>query len=51
MQLKRVNPTAYQDLQKARQNNVNPNEYLQSITSNFTPQQKKEWDKMMQKFY
>ncbi len=46
-QLKRTNPKAFQEFQKARQNNVDPNEYLSKVTGNFNKQQKEQWDSMM----
>lgn len=50
MQLKRVNPQAFQEFQKARQNNVNPNEYLNNVINNFNSQQKEQWQNMMSQF-
>ena len=47
-QLKRSNPQAFQEFQKARNNGENPNEYLNKITGNFNPRQKEQWDAMMQ---
>lgn len=41
------NPQAFQEFQKARNNGENPNEYLNKITSNFSPTQKEQWDSMM----
>ena len=46
-QLKRLNPQVFKEYQEARDNNVNPNEYLNQITGNFNPNQKKQWDEMM----
>ena len=46
-QLKMVNPQAYQEFQKARQNNVDPNEYLNQITNNFSPEQREQWNNLM----
>lgn len=46
-QLKRVNPQMFKEYQEARQNNVNPNEYLNKIVNNFSPQVKQQWDSMM----
>ena len=46
-QLKRINPQAFKDYQEAKQNNVDPNEYLNKITSRFNPQMKQQWDSMM----
>ena len=36
----------FKEYQEARQNNVDPNEYLNKITNNFTPQMKQQWDSM-----
>ena len=47
MQLKRVNPQAYQEFQQARKNNTDPNEYLNQVVNGFNPQQKQQWEKMM----
>ena len=47
MQLKRVNPQAFQEFQQARKNNDNPQEYLNKITNGFNPQQKQQWDNLM----
>lgn len=41
-QLKRVNPQAFKEYQEAKQNNVDPNEYLNQITSGFNPQMKQQ---------
>ena len=49
-QLKRVNPQAYQEFQKARQNKENPNEYLNKIVNGFTPEQQQQWNAMMGQF-
>lgn len=49
-QLKRVNPQAFQEFQKARENNENPNEYLNKVVNGFTPQQKQQWESMMGQF-
>ena len=46
-QLKRVNPQAFQEYQQARKDNTDPNEYLNRITSNFSPQMKEQWNTMM----
>ena len=46
-QLKRVNPQAYQEYQKARQNNEDPQEYLNKVVDGFNPQQKQQWNSMM----
>ena len=46
-QLKRINPQMYKDYQEARQNNVNPNEYLNKITNGFNQQQKDQWNNLI----
>ncbi len=46
-QLKRANPQAFKEFQQAKKNNIDPNEYLQQITNNFSPEIKKQWDSMM----
>ena len=42
-QLKRRNPQAFREYQQARNNNVDPNEYLNKIVNGFTPEQKQSW--------
>lgn len=49
-QLKRINPQAYQEFQTARKNNEDPNEYLNKIMNNFNPEQKQQWDTIMNNF-
>ena len=49
-QLKRINPQAFQEFQKARQNNDDPNEYLNKIVGGFNQEQKTQWDNMMNAF-
>lgn len=46
-QLKRTNPQAYKKYQEARKNN-NPNDLLNETVNNFNPQQRQQWDNMMQ---
>ena len=46
MQLKRINPQAYNEVQQAIKNNENPNEYLNKVIGGFNPQQKQQWDNM-----
>lgn len=36
----------FKEYQEARQNKVDPNEYLNKITSKFSPQMKQQWDSM-----
>jgi len=48
-QLKRTNPQAYKKYQDARKNN-NPNDLLNETINNFNPQQKQQWQQMMQMF-
>ncbi len=45
--LKMTNPQMYREFQKAKQNNVNHQEYLNKITGNFNQNQKQEWDMFM----
>lgn len=37
----------FKEYQEARQNKTDPNEYLNKITSNFSPEMKQQWDAMM----
>ena len=46
MQLKRINPLAYNEVQQAIKNNENPNEYLNKVIGGFNSQQKQQWDNM-----
>ena len=46
-QLKRTNPQAFKEYQQAKQNNENPQEYLNKITNGFNQNQKQQWDNMM----
>ena len=48
--MKRANPQAYQEFQKARENNDDPNEYLNRVVNGFNPQQKQQWNNMMGQF-
>ena len=41
------NPQAFKRYQEAKQNNVNPNEFLNEITGGFNPQQQEEWKNLM----
>lgn len=49
-QLKRTNPQAFKEFQQAKQNNENPQEFLNKITSGFNPQQKQQWENMISQF-
>ena len=49
-QLKRTNPQAFRAYQQAKQNNENPQEYLNKITNGFNQNQKQQWDSMMNQF-
>lgn len=49
-QLKRVNPEAFKNYQQAKKDNINPNEYLNQVTNGFSPEQKKQWEQMMNNF-
>ena len=46
-QLKRINPQEYQNFQKAKANNENPNDYLNKVIGGFNQQQKQQWDNIM----
>ncbi len=48
-QLKRSNPQAFQKYQEAKKNN-NPNDLLNETINGFNPNQKQEWDNMMNMF-
>ena len=45
-----TNPQVYKEFQEARQNNMNPNEYLNKITNNFNQEQKQQWEMFMKNF-
>ena len=45
--LKMTNPQVYKEFQEARQNNVDPQEYLNKITNGFNQQQKEQWNMLM----
>ena len=47
--LKATNPQAYQRYQEARKNN-NPQDLLNETVNNFNPQQRQEWDNIMNMF-
>lgn len=49
-QLKRVNPQAFKEYQQQKQNNGNPNEYLNRITNGFNNQQREQWNNLMNMF-
>ena len=42
-----TNPQAFKEFQEAKQNNVNPQEYLNKITSGFNQEQKQQWETMI----
>ena len=46
---KAQNPQAFQKYQEARKNN-NPEELLNETINNFSPEQKKQWNNMMNQF-
>ena len=48
-QLKRTNPQAYKRYQQAKKDN-NPNELLNETLNGFNPQQRQEWNNMMNMF-
>ena len=45
--LKMSNPQAFKKYQEAKHNNVNPNEFLNEITSGFNQQQQAEWQNII----
>ena len=47
--LKATNPEAYQKYQQARKNN-NPQDLLNETVNGFNPQQRQQWDAIMQMF-
>lgn len=49
-QLKRTNPQAYKRYQEARQNNEDPNQLLNETINGFNPQQRQQWNSVMQGF-
>ena len=42
-----TNPQMYKDFLKAKQNNTDPNEYLNKITGGFNKQQQEQWNMLM----
>ena len=49
-QLKRANPQAFQEFQKAIKNNENPNDYLNKVVNGFSPDKKEQWNTMMSNY-
>ena len=49
-QLRAANPQAYQEFKKAKSEGKNPNEYLNEIVNNFSPQQKQQWGQLIGQF-
>ena len=49
-QLKAQSPQVFQEFQKAKKDNVDPNEYLNQIVSGFTPEKRQQWDSMIKPF-
>ena len=45
-----MNPQAYKRFQEAKQNNENPNDLLNETINSFNPQQKQQWQQMMNMF-
>ena len=41
------NPQAYKKYQQARKENRNPNEFLNEVVGGFSPEQRQQWDSMM----
>ena len=50
MELKRINPQAFKEYQQARKDGKDPNEYLNNVVNGFNPQQKQQWNNMMNQF-
>ena len=48
-QLKRTNPQAYKRYQQAKKDN-NPNDLLNETLNGFNPQQRQQWNNMMNMF-
>ena len=42
-----TNPQVFKEFQEARQSNMDPQEYLNKITSGFNQQQKEQWNMLM----
>ena len=42
-----TNPQIYKEFQEAKNSNMNPQEYLNKITSNFNDAQKQQWNTLM----
>ena len=42
-----LNPQAYQEYQKAKNDGVDPNEYLNQITNGFSPERKDQWEQLI----
>lgn len=42
-----TNPQIYKEFQAARQNNIDPNEYLNRITGGFNKEQQEQWNMLM----
>lgn len=49
-QLKAQSPQAYQEFLKAKNDNIDPNEYLNKIVNGFSPEKKQQWNAMMGQF-
>ena len=45
--LKMTNPQMYKEFMTARQNNTDPNEFLNRITGGFNKEQKEQWNMLM----
>ena len=41
------NPQAFKEYQQARRENKDPNEYLNEIVGRFNPEQRQQWNAMM----
>ena len=44
------NPQAFKTYQQARKENKDPNEFLNEIVGKFTPEQKQQWNSMLNMF-
>ena len=42
-----TNPQMYKEFLKAKQNNTDPNEFLNRITGGFNKEQKEQWNMLM----
>ena len=47
-QVKRINPQAFKEYQQARNQNKDPNEYLNNTINSFDADKRQQWEQMMQ---